>query len=76
MMLGKDRALWDRDAVYIPDPVLQNRPGVGGVGQYTITERTLPFSLGVPHNLLGSPCLPPEERRLSMPEIGEKERNY
>ena len=47
MMLGKDRALWDRDAVYIPDPVLQNRPGVGGVGQYTITERNPPFSVGV-----------------------------
>ena len=32
-----------------------------------------PLSLwGSPH-LLGSPCLPPEERCLSMPEIGEKE---
>ena len=29
-----------------------------------------------PPILLGSPCLPPEEKRLSMPEIGEKERNY
>ena len=27
-------------------------------------------------HLLGSKCLPPEERRLSMPETGEKERNY
>ena len=36
-----------------------------------------PFSLGVPPtHLLGSPCLPPEERCLSMPETGEKERNY
>ena len=52
--------------------------GVGGCGErYTITERTLPFSLGVllPH-LLGSPCPPLEERRFSMPEIGVKERNY
>ena len=27
-------------------------------------------------HLLGSPCPPPEERYLSMPETGEKERNY
>ena len=37
----------------------------------------LPFALGVlPHAVVGSPCPPPEERRLSMPETGEKERNY
>ena len=45
-----------------------------------ITERIHPFSLSggaPPHtHLLGSKCPPPEERRLSMPEIGEKERNY
>ena len=40
-----------------------------------------PFlSLEVPPHththLLGSKCPPPEERRLSMPETGEKERNY
>ena len=37
-----------------------------------------PFSLGVPPlpDLLGSPCPQPEERLLSMPETGEKERNY
>ena len=36
------------------------------------TEVPLP-----PHtHLLGSKCLPPEERRLPMPETGEKERNY
>ena len=29
-----------------------------------------------PTHLLGSKCPPPEERRLSMPETGEKERNY
>ena len=39
-------------------------------------ERTTPFSLGDPWHLLGSPCLLPEEKRLSMPETGEKERNY
>ena len=27
-------------------------------------------------HLLDSQCPPPEERRLSMPETGEKERNY
>ena len=38
-----------------------------------------PFlSLRIPPNRhpLGSQCPPPEERRLSMPETGEKERNY
>ena len=35
-----------------------------------------PFLPGVPPNLLGSPCPPPEDRHLSMPETGEKERNY
>ena len=34
------------------------------------------FTPGVPPHLLGSLCRPPEERRLSIPEIGEKERNY
>ena len=33
------------------------------------------FYRGSPH-ILGLLCLPPEERFLSMPEIGEKERNY
>ena len=33
------------------------------------------FSGGSPH-LLGLLFPPPEERRLSMPENGEKERNY
>ena len=34
-----------------------------------------PFLSGGPP-LLGLPCPAPEERGLSMPEIGEKERNY
>ena len=52
--------------------------------ELTVTEQTKvglndikdpPFSLGVPSPVLGSLCPPPKERRLSMPEIGEKERN-
>ena len=35
-----------------------------------------PLFSGVSPNLLGLLCPPPEERRLSMPGIGEKERNY
>ena len=35
-----------------------------------------PFSPGVPPHLLGSLYLLPEKRHLSMPETGEKERNY
>ena len=35
-----------------------------------------PFLSGGPPHLLGSPCPLPEERCLSMPETGEKERNY
>ena len=45
-----------------------------GGEQYTITERTPFLSGGLP--LLLSPCRLPEERRLSMPETAEKERNY
>ena len=52
-----------------------------GRGWFTINyyRKDSPFlSLGVPSphaHLLGSKCPPPEERRLSMPETGEKERN-
>ena len=35
-----------------------------------------PLSIWGPPSLLGLPCLPPEERCLSMPETGKKERNY
>ena len=54
----------------------------GGGGWFTIyyDRKDPPFlSLGIPppHTyLLGSKCPPPGERRLSMPETGEKERNY
>ena len=34
------------------------------------------FRSGGPPHLLGLPCPQPEERHLSMPETGEKERNY
>ena len=54
--------------------LLQNRPR--GVEQYTITKRTPTFFSGDSSPILGSLCLLPEERRLSMPESGEKERNY
>ena len=47
-----------------------------GSERYSITKRTPPFSLGVLPHLLGSLCPPWDKRRLSMPEIGEKERNY
>ena len=56
--------------------VTEQTRGVWGSEQHTITKRILPFSLGVPPQLLGSPCPPPEKRHLSMPETGEKERNY
>ena len=35
-----------------------------------------PLFSGGSSPVLGSFCPPPEERHLSMPEIGEKERNY
>ena len=53
-----------------------------GRGWFTINyyRKDSPFlSLEVPPphaHLIGSQCPPPEERRLSMPETGEKERNY
>ena len=44
-----------------------------------LLQKGFPLSVSggsFPHaHLLGSKCLPPEERRLSMPETGEKERN-
>ena len=60
--------------------LLQNRQGVGGAVHNILLWKGSPFlSLGVPPpppHLLGLQCPPPEERRLSMPETGEKERNY
>ena len=55
--------------------LLQNRPGPGGVNNILLPKGLPPLSLWGPP-LLGSPCPPPEERYLSMPETGEKERNY
>ena len=44
-----------------------------------LLQKGFPLSVSggsFPHaHLLGSKCPPPEERRLSMPETGEKERN-
>ena len=50
--------------------LLQNRPGWGC---WMIDP---PFFSEGSSPVLGSLCLPPEERRLSVPEIGEKERSY
>ena len=50
--------------------LLQNRPG--GAEQY----KGLLLFLQGSSPVLGSLCPPPGERCLSMPEIGEKERNY
>ena len=50
--------------------MLQNRRG--RAERY----RRPPFFLRGLLPILGLLCPPPEEKRLSMPEIGEKERNY
>ena len=52
--------------------------GGGFTINYYRMDSPLPISGGSPPHthLLGSKCPPPEERRLSMPETGEKERNY
>ena len=50
-----------------------------GVVHNKLLEKGFPLSVSggsFPHtHLLGSKCPPLEERRLSMPETGEKERN-
>ena len=46
----------------------------GGGGLNDIKDP--PFFSGGSSPILGLLCLPPEERHLSMPETGEKERNY
>ena len=49
----------------------------GGRMNNVLLLKGLPLCLwGFPPHLLGSKCPPLEERRLSMPETGEKERNY
>ena len=57
--------------------LLQSRRGVV---HDKLLQKGFPLSVfgGSPSHthLLGSKCPPPEERHLSMPEIGEKERNY
>ena len=52
-----------------------------GGGSDKLLQKGFPLSVSggppSPHtHLLGSKCPPPEERRLSMPETGEKEINY
>ena len=56
------------------EDVLQNRWGAG-VNNILLWKGP-PFLSGGPPDLLGSPCPPPEERHLSMPEAGEKGRHY
>ena len=57
--------------------VLQSRGQ--GVVHDKLLQKGFPLSVSggsFPHaHLLGSKCPSPEERRLSMPETGEKERN-
>ena len=57
--------------------LLQSRGG--GVVHNNLLQKGFRLSVSggsFPHaHLLGSQCPPPEERRLSMPETGEKERN-
>ena len=55
--------------------MLQNRP-VGGANDILLPKGPLLFLWGFPPHLLVSLCPPPEESRLSMPEISEKEKNY
>ena len=51
----------------------------GGAVHDKLLQKGFPLSVSggsFPHaHLRGSKCPPPEERRLSMPETGEKERN-
>ena len=61
--------------------VLQSKGRGGGWFLHDkLLQKGFPLSVSggsFPHaHLLGSKCPPPEERRLSMPETGEKERNY
>ena len=52
-----------------------------GDGSHKLLQKGFPLSVSGgssprPHaHLLDSQCLPPEEKRLSMPETGERERN-
>ena len=67
---------WIAKDYQIPDNVTEQ----GGVVVHNkLLQKGFPFSVSggsSPHaHLLGSQCPPPEERRLSMPETGEKERN-
>ena len=56
-------------------PITEQTPG--GVGDNILLPKGPPFlSGGPPADLLGSSCLLLQERRLSVPETGEKERNY
>ena len=58
-------------------PVTEQWGGGFTINYYRKDSAFLSLEVPSPHaHLLGSQCPPPEERRLSMPETGEKERNY
>ena len=56
--------------------LLQNRPGVEAAEPYTFTEMTHPCAPGGPPPCTRFTFPAVRERCLSMPEIGEKERDY
>ena len=57
-------------------PVTEQSGGWFTINYYRKDSAFLSLEVPSPHaHLLGSKCPPPEERRLSMPETGEKERN-
>ena len=68
-------------AIIIPSCFAKNcyRPGGGWftINYYRKDPPFLSLEVPPPHaHLLGWKCPPPEERRLSMPETGEKEKDY
>ena len=62
--------------VYAPVMLQSRRRGWFTINYYRKDSPFLSLDVPSPHaHLLGSQCPPPDERRLSMPETGEKERN-
>ena len=62
--------------LWLPKTVTEQGRGWFTINYYRKDPPFLSLEVPSPHaHLLGSQCPPPEERRLSMPETGEKERN-
>ena len=63
---------------YAPGRLAKNLQNRWGVVHDILLQKGSPLSLsgGPPPHPVGPHSPPPEERRLSMPETGEKERNY